>query len=274
MPAIIPIIGAAATIGGAAIASGGAKSAANTQAAEQQAALDQQQSQFNTTQANQAPWLAAGKTALQHQLDLLGIGGSAGTPGTPASYGFGGGQGSGVAGGFGGYGYSPGTPGTPGISATDAQSQAIQQLQQSPLYQSLFRNGQETLLNNAAATGGLRGGNTAHSLANFGADTLSQVIQQQLTNLAGVSGTGSATATNLGNQSQANANAQSNQLNAIGSSQAGGILGSTGIWNNAFNQVGGQLGRIFQGNNASVQSLYGNAANTIDGNNQYGTSIF
>ena len=261
MPAVIPIIGAAATIGGAALASGATKSAANTQAASQQAALDQQQAQFNQTQANQAPWLAAGRDALSQQMNLLGIGGTAGTPGTYSGGGYNAQTGQ----------WTPGTmsAATPGISASDAQQQAITQLQQSPMYQSLYRNGQNAVLNNAAATGGLRGGNTQNSLANFGSDTLANVIQQQLANLGGISNTGNTTASNLGNQAQANSNAQSNLQSQIGSTQAGGILGQAGIWNNAFNSLGKQIGTLPTGTFGLTNpntSLVANAGNTIAAN--------
>jgi len=199
-------IGAVATLGGAAIASSGAKSAANTQAQAAQSGVAEQQREFDINQANYAPWLAAGKDALSGQLNLLGL----------------------------------------GTGGADGQQAAIDQLKASPLYQSLYRNGQDTLLNNAAATGGLRGGNTQHALANFGADTLSQVIQQQLANLGGISGNGMTSAGNLGQLNGQSANAISNLLTQQGSAKAGGILGSTGIWNNAFNGISSQLGGIFQ----------------------------
>lgn len=71
-----------------------------------------------------------------------------------------------------------------GTGGAEAQQAAIDQLQQSPFYQSLYRTGEEALLQNASATGGLRGGNTQRSLADFGADTLAQTIQMQLGNLS------------------------------------------------------------------------------------------
>lgn len=80
-------------------------------------------------------------------------------------------------GGLAGYGDLVGTNGAL------AQSGAITGLQGSPLYQSLYRNGLEATLQNASATGGIRGGNTQMGLANFGADTLASVIQNQLGNL-------------------------------------------------------------------------------------------
>ena len=52
------------TIGGSLISSNGAQSAAGTQAGATQAAIDEQARQFNITQANQAPYRAAGVDAL------------------------------------------------------------------------------------------------------------------------------------------------------------------------------------------------------------------
>lgn len=77
-----------------------------------------------------------------------------------------------------------------GVNGGDKQSAAIEALKGSPFFQSLFRTGQETLLQNASATGGLRGGNTERGLADFGADTLMQTIQQQLASLGGLAGMG------------------------------------------------------------------------------------
>lgn len=77
-----------------------------------------------------------------------------------------------------------------GVNGAPQQQTAIDALKASPFYQSLFRNGEEALLQNASATGGIRGGNTERGLADFGADTLMQTIQQQLANLGGLAGIG------------------------------------------------------------------------------------
>src|SRR3982750_1551584 len=63
-----------------------------------------------------------------------------------------------------------------GSNGADAQQAAIDQLRASPGYQSLYRQGEEAVLQNASATGGIRGGNTQRSLADFGADTLATTI--------------------------------------------------------------------------------------------------
>lgn len=119
-----------------------------------------------------------------------------------------------------------------GLNGNDPQAAAIAQLQGSPLYKSLMRSGTDSVLSNASATGGLRGGNVQSSLANFGSDTLAQVIQQQLSNLGGISGQGLSAAgtgasTTLGG-AQLGSNAAGNIAGLygnIGTAQAGGILG-------------------------------------------------
>lgn len=86
-----------------------------------------------------------------------------------------------------------------GINGNDKQASEIEALKASPLYQSLYNNGEEAVLQNASATGGLRGGNTERGLADFGADTLSQTIQQKLAEYAGLVGIGTNAAGAVGN---------------------------------------------------------------------------
>ena len=147
-----------------------------------------------------------------------------------------------------------GTPATPGQSGAQIQQSAIDQLKASPLYQSLFHNGQETVLNNAAATGGLRGGNTQSSLANFGADTLAQVIQQQIANLGQVAGQGQAGANSLGNLGAASSGNISNLLAQNGQAQSGGILASSGANINAINGIQGSIQGLIR--NPAFQGLF------------------
>lgn len=104
-----------------------------------------------------------------------------------------------------------------GLGGAGEQAAAIAALKESPLFQSLFATGNEAIMGNAAATGNLRGGNTINSLASFGRDTLSQVIQNQLANLGGISAQGGATGAGLG---ALGANAAANMSNLYG--QQGG----------------------------------------------------
>lgn len=124
-----------------------------------------------------------------------------------------------------------------GINGADKQGLAIEALKASPFYQSLYRNGLEANLQNASATGGIRGGNEVRSLADFGADTLMQTIQQQLASLGGLAGMGMGSTEAVANFGQHKADAVANLLGDIGGAHASGLLTRGGIsaqmWQNA-----------------------------------------
>lgn len=174
-------IGAGASILGGIAGGKGASKAAKTQAAAYQKGIDEQSREFGITQQNFAPYLAAGNQGLGAYLNLLGLGSN------------------GAAG----------------------QQSAIDALKASPLFTSQYNTGADTILQNAAATGGLRGGNTQNSLAQFGSGLLSNVIQNQLGNYGGLISTGSGSTSTLGSLGQQNANAISGLLGQQG--QANGV---------------------------------------------------
>lgn len=124
-----------------------------------------------------------------------------------------------------------------GLNGAPQQQTAIDALKASPYYQSLYRNGLETNLQNASATGGLRGGNEQRGLADFGADTLSQAIQQQLGNLGGLVSVGSGATANLANLGQNNANSIGNLLQSQGNANASSALTQGGIWSGVLSQL-------------------------------------
>lgn len=78
-----------------------------------------------------------------------------------------------------------------GLGGQEAQQSELDLLRASPLFKSLYGAGEEAVLANASATGGLRGGNTQRSLYDLGEDTFSAVIRQQLSDLGGLVGIGS-----------------------------------------------------------------------------------
>lgn len=128
-----------------------------------------------------------------------------------------------------------------GLNGADEQQGEIDALQESPLYKSLYRTGEESLLANASATGGLRGGNTERSLADFSADTLSQVIAQQLANYGGLVGVGTGADGAVGNFG-ANAVAQQANLRNMGAgAKAQYQLIKGGINNANWNNVGSTI---------------------------------
>lgn len=131
-----------------------------------------------------------------------------------------------------------------GLGTPGSQDAAIQALQNSPLYKSLFRTGEEAVLQNGSATGGLRGGNIQDSLANFGSDTLAKVIQQHLQDLSGLSSQGlNATGTGGDVGAQA-AGSIADLFGAQGASRAGSILGKAGVTNQQYNTGAGAISDI------------------------------
>lgn len=124
-----------------------------------------------------------------------------------------------------------------GLNGAPQQQSAIDALKASPFYQTLFRTGLETNLQNASATGGIRGGNEQRSLADFGSDTLMQTIQQQLASLGGLANIGQNATAQTGAFGGDASAAITKLLGSIGGANASGALAKGGInasmWNNA-----------------------------------------
>jgi hypothetical protein len=111
-----------------------------------------------------------------------------------------------------------------GLGAPGAQQQAIQGIQSGPQFQALNQAGQEAILQNASATGGLRGGNTQAALAQFSPQLLNQLIQQQYSSLGGISQMGQASAAGQASAGMQTGNNIANLLQQQGAAQAGGAL--------------------------------------------------
>ena len=143
-----------------------------------------------------------------------------------------------------------------GLSGAGAQRSAISALEQSPQMQALTQQGENAILQNASATGGLRGGNIQAALAQFRPQILSSMIESQYSKLGGLTSIGQNAAAGVGNAGM-NASNQVNQaLGNIGSAQAGAALASGQAqagFANTLGNVGGFLGaRIFGGSGGGL----------------------
>jgi hypothetical protein len=138
-----------------------------------------------------------------------------------------------------------------GLDGADAQQAAIDRLRQSPLYQSLFNNGRDTILANASATGGMRGGNTQDGLARFGADTLSDVIRQQIGDYASTIGIGMGSDQAIGNFGAFATESMNRSRNMGAGARAQGALVRGGInaqnWQNAGSFLDNSIGKLLGG---------------------------
>jgi hypothetical protein len=131
-----------------------------------------------------------------------------------------------------------------GLSGPEAQQAAISQLEQSPQFQAMVEQGETAILQNASATGGLRGGNTQAALAQFRPQMLSQLIQQQMAQLGGMAGMGQQSALGAAGYGQQGAQGVMGQLGAMGQAQAGSALAQGQGMSNLFGGIGGALGTL------------------------------
>lgn len=131
-----------------------------------------------------------------------------------------------------------------GLGAEGAQAAAIRAIEQGPEFQALTRQGEEAILQQAAATGGLRGGNVQGALAQFRPQVLSQLINQQYSRLGGISAIGQASAAGQAAQATQFGQNIAQGYADIGAAQAGGRLGQANAWGNVLGDVGQMTGYL------------------------------
>jgi hypothetical protein len=184
---------------------------------------------FDTTQANLAPYMTAGKNALA-ALDFgLGIG--------------------------------PDKGGSAGSGAYGSLSQPFTaaQYQESPGYKFQFGQGVQAVQNSASAAGGIGGGNTLRALTQFGQGLANtdyyQAMQaymaqqqQRYGMLSGAANSGQSAAAGLGGLSTQVGNSVGNNIVGAGNALAAGTLGVAGAASGGLNSL------------AQIANLYGNAS--------------
>lgn len=131
-----------------------------------------------------------------------------------------------------------------GLTGPENQKAAIDAIANGPEMASMTKQGENAMLQNASATGGLRGGNLQSALAQFRPQLLSQLIQQRFTNLGGVTSLGQNAAAGTGNAGMQSANSISNLLQQQGAAQAGAALASGNAQAQAWGGVGQSIGQV------------------------------
>ena len=124
-----------------------------------------------------------------------------------------------------------------GLGGPKAQQAAISGIKQSPIFQALSRQGEEALLQRASATGGLRGGNIQAALAQFRPQMLQQMIEQQYSQLGGLSSLGQASAAGQAAQGMQSASNIANLLANQGQAIAGGQMARGGVARQTFGDI-------------------------------------
>jgi hypothetical protein len=224
--AIAAGVGAAGSIGGAALSSRAAGNAANQQAQSAGNALDFQKQVYADQQANQAPYLEAGKMSLSRLMEGF-------TNGT----------------------FGPGSI-KPFAAPTAAEAAAT------PGYQFIRGEGNRGVLAAASAGGRSLSGGTLKALDRYNTgladstygDTFSRALQtyqaqlagqsQSYNELAGIAGTGQTATQNIGAAGQNAATNVGNLMTGVGNAQAASTLYGANAWNQGIN---GATGSILQG---------------------------
>ena len=133
-----------------------------------------------------------------------------------------------------------------GLSGPGKQQAAIDALRGSPMFESLLAQGEEGILQNAAATGGLRGGNVQDALSRLRPEILIMLIESQYSKLGGLSSLGQASAAGVGAAGQNMANQISALNTATGDARAQAALiggrASADLYSGIAKGVGGLLG--------------------------------
>lgn len=132
-----------------------------------------------------------------------------------------------------------------GLGGAEAQQAAIQGIEQSPELASMVSQGEQAILANAAATGGLRGGNTQAALAKFRPAMLSQQIATQYGRLGGLASMGQASAAGQAAAAQQFGANVSDLLQQSGAAQAGAALARGQATANMWGGIGAGVGNYF-----------------------------
>lgn len=111
-----------------------------------------------------------------------------------------------------------------GLNGMSAQQTAIDALKSSPAFTSAQQLGENRILANASATGGLRGGNTQSALAQFSPALLAQMINDQYSRLGGMTSLGQNAAAGTGNAGMQSGNSITALLQQQGAAGAGAAL--------------------------------------------------
>jgi len=131
-----------------------------------------------------------------------------------------------------------------GLSGGNAQAAAIKALEKSPQFTSMMQQGENAILQNASATGGLRGGNVQATLAQFRPQLLSQLIESQFSKLGQVSGLGQASAAGQAAAAQQTGANIGNALTQQGQAAAGAALASGQAQAQMWGNIGSSIGNV------------------------------
>jgi hypothetical protein len=129
-----------------------------------------------------------------------------------------------------------------GLRGPEEERAAIERIQGGQTFQALQQQGENAILQNASATGGLRGGNVQGALAQFRPALLNQVLEQQYSRLGGMTQLGQRSAAGVGAAGMESGTNVANLLSQQGAALAGGELGQAKAYGQILNMPAQFLG--------------------------------
>lgn len=135
-----------------------------------------------------------------------------------------------------------------GLRGIDEEQAQIAAIERSPTFQALLRQGEESLLQRASATGGLRGGNIQAALAQFRPALLAQELGTRFERLGGMTSLGQRSAAGVGAAGQESGRDIATALGSMGAAQSGAALAQGQAYSNIAQSVPNALitSRFFQ----------------------------
>jgi hypothetical protein len=134
-----------------------------------------------------------------------------------------------------------------GLRGDEEQAKQLQGIQNSSEFTSGIQQGENAILQNASATGGLRGGNTQGALAQFRPNLLNNLVNQKLQQYGGISSQGLGASQVLGGFGTNNANAVGQQLTNQGQNTGNSMLASAAADKAVASSISSGIGGIFGG---------------------------
>jgi len=133
-----------------------------------------------------------------------------------------------------------------GLKGPEAERAAIERISGGETYKALAAQGENALLQQASATGGLRGGNIQAALGQFRPQLLSSLIDQQYGRLGGMTSLGQASAAGVGAAGMQTGTNVANLLGQQGAAQAGAEIAQGKAFGAIPSAISGGLG-LFTG---------------------------
>jgi len=124
-----------------------------------------------------------------------------------------------------------------GLSGPEAERAAIERISGGETFKALAAQGEEALLQQASATGGLRGGNVQAALSQFRPQVLNALIEQQYGRLGGFTQLGQASAAGQAASGMTSASNIGNLLANQAAATAGGQVARGNVGRQMFGDV-------------------------------------